>query len=461
MNQYLSSRYIRPDSIHPFSTQLPNEFPIVDTHPDPDTIQDLRLLSPWPELIDEAQSQTSQLETLPDHEHGHIPYLLLLLHYLEMWKDSHDGQYPSTFKEKTEFRKTVAAGARTSSAAGPEENFEEACSAVLRSITPPSIGSGCKDMFALPSCQSENLTTESSNFWIIANAIKQFYSTHNVLPLPGSLPDMKATSTSYIRLQNIYKSKARADVAELTAIIRETEKRLGRSSLSTSSSSLSPSPSRPPIPQGEIEAFAKNASHIKILHGTSLPQLRFDEIIAKHCPDALEDEATDDLGQASLYPIFHYFALAQDLVQGTLACLERVRQLRQQQQQQQQQQDNQRSPPAKMVKLDTDANAADTNDKQLGQRSLGTTLPSLANPSALSVAMQRTLFPVETYTSSSSSAKTISSTSISGSELHNISSLTGGLVAQEAIKLLTRQYVPVNNVVVYDGVGARVGVLTL
>lgn len=39
-----------------------------------------------------------------------------------------------------------------------------------------------------------------------------------------------------------------------------------------------------------------------------------------------------------------------------------------------------------------------------------------------------------------------------GGELHNISSLMGGMAAQEIIKIVTRQYVPVNNTVVFDGI---------
>ena len=42
-----------------------------------------------------------------------------------------------------------------------------------------------------------------------------------------------------------------------------------------------------------------------------------------------------------------------------------------------------------------------------------------------------------------------------GGELHNIASLTGGLIAQEVIKVITRQYVPVDNCCVFDGVGSR------
>jgi NEDD8-activating enzyme E1 regulatory subunit len=41
-----------------------------------------------------------------------------------------------------------------------------------------------------------------------------------------------------------------------------------------------------------------------------------------------------------------------------------------------------------------------------------------------------------------------------GAELPNIASLMGGLVAQEVIKIITRQYIPVNNTCIYDGMNA-------
>lgn len=37
------------------------------------------------------------------------------------------------------------------------------------------------------------------------------------------------------------------------------------------------------------------------------------------------------------------------------------------------------------------------------------------------------------------------------SELHVIAALMGGVVAQEAIKLATLQYVPLNNTLIFDG----------
>ena len=48
-----------------------------------------------------------------------------------------------------------------------------------------------------------------------------------------------------------------------------------------------------------------------------------------------------------------------------------------------------------------------------------------------------------------------------GGELHNISSLAGGLVAQEVIKTVTKQYVPVDNTCLFDGIKSTSSVLRL
>jgi amyloid beta precursor protein binding protein 1 len=89
----------------------------------------------------------------------------------------------------------------------------------------------------------------TSSFWIIADAIKQFYKKHNALPLPGSVPDMKAQSTVYVRLQNIYKAKARHDVAEVLETVRSH-------------------PKGNDIDLAEVESFCKNAAFIKLIRGS-------------------------------------------------------------------------------------------------------------------------------------------------------------------------------------------------
>jgi len=46
-------------------------------------------------------------------------------------------------------------------------------------------------------------------------------------------------------------------------------------------------------------------------------------------------------------------------------------------------------------------------------------------------------------------------------ELHNIAALLGGVVAQEVIKVLTHQWVPLNNTLVYNGMNSTTSVFVL
>jgi amyloid beta precursor protein binding protein 1 len=129
-----------------FRTYIPGAFPIVETHPDPTATTDLRLLTPWEELKAFAADLTKDIENLSNHEHGHIPYVVLLLYYLEKWKEAH-GSAPTTYKEKIAFRDMVRAGARVNNPEGGEENFDEAVAAVLKTISAPSLPSNVKEVF--------------------------------------------------------------------------------------------------------------------------------------------------------------------------------------------------------------------------------------------------------------------------------------------------------------------------
>jgi NEDD8-activating enzyme E1 regulatory subunit len=375
-----------------FSVQLPEEFPIVDTHPDPESIQDLRLLAPFPELQKELL-RIGNIENLDDDDHGHVPWLVILLYYLEEWKISHGNKLPHTFKEKMAFRDFVRSKARTDNSEGGEENFDEAVSAVLKTVTPPAVGSGCREMFEMDFCS--NLTVEIASFWITASAIKTFHKRHGVLPLPGSLPDMKARSQYYIQLQQVYKKKARDDVAEVLETVRTTEKALSRNSS--------------PIPYEEVEAFCKNASHVKVVRGRTLVQARLfapsnspaqkeeEDLLPQAVDPGDDDDEEQDPSFASLLPIFAaLLASEHSLKDGTL------------------------------IRFFSE----NTKFFQLTPRQMNAC-----------VGLVREL----------SNAR--------GGELHNISSIMGGMVAQEAIKILTRQYVPVSGTCVFDGVQGRTEIL--
>jgi amyloid beta precursor protein binding protein 1 len=138
-----------------FSVQLPRAFPIVDTHPDSTAIDDLRVLKPWPELLEFSQEKTNGVESMSAHDKGHIPYVCLLLHYVNKWMAENDGKLPEAYKDKTAVRNMIRADG------GDEENFEEAYGGAQ--ITQPSNGAFvCSCNF----CRRRN-TAPHSNIGIV------------------------------------------------------------------------------------------------------------------------------------------------------------------------------------------------------------------------------------------------------------------------------------------------------
>lgn len=407
-----------------FSVQLPAQFPIVDTHPDPASTQDLRVLNPWPELLEFLEKKTGDLDSLSDHDHGHVPYLLILLHFLNVWKDSHDRQAPANYSEKKEFKALVESGARTENSDGGEENFDEASAAVLKSLNPPSISSSLREIFEADDCQ--NLKPMSTKFWIIANAIKKFHTSHNgIPPLPGALPDMKAQSSDYIQLQNIYKAKARSDLAEVARTIRNLEQELGRKSS---------------IEQAEIEAFCKGVQFVKMIHGRPIRVARCTaEIDWSDRAKALSQELQDP---DSLLPIYFAF-LALDRYQDDIDRIENLRKPADDQQ------FNHimagRVISGAIPPLPTFAESAHFSTPAVNPEHDPKPWPRFDTPEA------RTTFD--------NVVKELDRAD--WGELHNIAALTGGMVAQEVIKVITKQYVPVDNTCVFDGIASKTAVFKI
>ena len=67
----------------------------------------------------------------------------------------------------------------------------------------------------------------------------------------------------------------------------------------------------------------------------------------------------------------------------------------------------------------------------------------------------------ESNTCRRSTDVSIDSIRAGGGELHNISALTGGMVAQEIIKVITKQYMPVDNTCVFDGITSKTAIFRL
>ncbi|KAH7035676.1 ThiF family protein [Microdochium trichocladiopsis] len=364
-----------------FRINLPGTFPVVDTHPEVEKTTDLRLLSPWPELSQFAEEMTKDIDSLDNHKHGHIPYLVLLLHFLKKWRSSHNGEDPTSTKDKKEFRAFVLSHMRSDNPEGGEENFQEAEAAINKNVVAPRLEDGVKEIF------DHQLTNEYENrstFWLVVAAVKRFYEKNGCLPVPGAIPDMKAESDVYVKLQRIYKNKAQKDAREVFEAVKS-------------------------MPGGEraefadVELFCKNARFVRLINATAnnkgLDSLIGKSFIAKDAEAEAMFEATGGAFSMPKSNLFIYLALlatahnpqatADDIMEAT-------------------------------HKL---APAVTQNERML--------------QSAQEVARAQ------------------------GGELHNISAFTGGMVAQETIKIITKQYIPIDNTCIFDGISSRCQVLHL
>ncbi|KXL49241.1 hypothetical protein M433DRAFT_132685 [Acidomyces richmondensis BFW] len=411
-----------------FSVLLPRVFPIVDTHPDPTATSDLRLLTPWPALSEFAKEKTAGLgrDAMSQHEKAHIPWICLLLYYLEVWKKEHDGKVPLTFAEKTQFRKLVRSGDLQ------EENFDEACAAVVKAITPHKLSSAAKEILAAP--EAQNLTSTSPAFWVIANAIGRFVDRHGELPLPGAVPDMKAQSAEYIQLQNIYKSKAREDSAEVLATVREIEKQTHRSPTHT-------------IDEKEVENFCKGAAHIHLVRGRPLQIVRPGEPV--RFSDRAKAMAMQLTTPDSLFGLYIAF-LAWDHFVATHYH------------QQPTSSNSVAAPAAGLGEGGFRMPGSGESDFETDVAKV----TGIAHKILDGLLAEAATMGEEPPESAEEAREHVSEycrelVRAGGGELHNMASLLGGLLAQEVIKVVTRQYIPIDNTCVFDGVGSRSQVFRL
>ena len=229
-----------------------------------------------------------------------------------------------------------------------------------------------------------------------------------MLPLPGALPDMKAKSADYVQLQNIYKSKARKDLAEVVRKVRSFERETQRKSA---------------VDEQEIEAFCKGAAFVKLIKGRPIQVPDRSTSIdwtdrAKYLCRELQDEE-------SLLPIYLSF-LAYD------KFFEHSKEIPQQ---------NDEAPAI----------------EQRGWESFATGVMEAADSFLHS--LQTSVDEFDTGPCKAKTERIVAELGrAGGAELHNISALTGGMVAQEVIKVLTKQYIPIENTCVFDGITSKTAV---
>jgi amyloid beta precursor protein binding protein 1 len=257
--------------------------------------------------------------------------------------------------------------------------------------------------YAVPDAMEQVLALNTENktddFWVVSRAVAQFYRDCGKLPLAGVVPDMTASTELYVKLQEIYANRAEGDCAAITAHIATIQKELGLTK------AISPE---------FVKRYCQNAKYCEVFTFRTLEEELRPCSLEEGCVDVACECADED----SL--IQWYFALrAADAFRQT----------------------SHHWPGELCGDLDEAALATDL--------------------AALTQAANKI---VESYKAEGVAVEKDVLEEVvrcGGAELHTTSSVLGGMASQEAVKLVTKQYAPLNNTLIYNGLHGKMQTIEL
>lgn len=362
--------------------------PLAILQPKPDNEPpDLRLLHPFAGFQEMAESIA--MEQLDDAQHGRVPYPILLYKAAKSWKDTHGGSLPSNFKEKQEFRKSCQDASRNWDM---EVNFHEACNNAYLAYSERTVYvEHLKDLQS----RSEGSLPK---LHAMVTGLLAFLESHNgQAPLQGTIPDMTASTDSYVKLQELYHEKAQEDMRQLRELVPAAI-----------------------VSNEELEVFCKNVFNLDLLQtrtlveefeGTPSEELVGDWAMATFDPYEISEHT----------PLLWYIALRACHVFYRLHA----------------------RYPGVVEGDDYEKDVAPL------QECIARTVSEMKLEDN-DLVKQTLLAPDKKY------AKEM--TRYANAEIHNVASILGGVASQEAVKIITGQYVPLNNTYIYNGIVSTAGV---
>src|SRR5258708_5069724 len=100
-----------------------------------------------------------------------------------------------------------------------EENVEEAEAQAYRCWTSSVVSSEISSLFSDPRINEPSSSLPP--FFQLLKALKTFTERYSYPPLTSTLPDMKASTDEYVRLQNMYKERSEEEKQLVKAILEE------------------------------------------------------------------------------------------------------------------------------------------------------------------------------------------------------------------------------------------------
>lgn len=424
--------------------QVPVPLPIIDTKTR-DTTPDLRLQYPMTgllQLMDQLDTDTNNdWSQMTNIDHGHIPYPIILLRCMTMWKKQHNDTIPTTYHEKQEFQKTIQQLARNYDM---ELNFQEAVKyAYLIYSSSKVIDLQHVQTLQTIAKQYCNCSMELKKFYYMISAFILFLKQRsNIPPLNGTIPDMVTSTDLYIKLQTIYKEQSTMEWNEMKSYLNQVIQQENENNASNNMNDV--------ISDDELVTFCQNVYTLDLLSTGTFWDHEYaanDDNSSEHEKICTElaiamDDAADDVDNQNgnemdddIHP-YHHNQLPLLWYIGFRCCQLFYKQYN-------------RYPGC----VDTADGTNSSNDEDYCNDDcirLQPFVQTIVNQYKLQhhKLIQNTLLLNDSHKND----YVTELVRYGNAEIHTIASIVGGVASQEAIKIITQQYIPINNTYIYNGI---------
>ena len=171
-----------------------------------------------------AASRYLNGEGLDGEDHAHVPYMVLLAQHIRRWVDKH-GTAPATYEQKRAFKQQLI---DDSWDYANETNYAEAVEFAHRAYERPALDRYTQAV--LDELQTHPLTASSDRYWLAVEGVRRFIAKEGrgfAVPVSIDIPDMHSKTDWYVRLKQIFKAGSERDVAAVLAHVRSVVRELG------------------------------------------------------------------------------------------------------------------------------------------------------------------------------------------------------------------------------------------
>eukprot|EP00475_Leptophrys_vorax_P032503 TRINITY_DN5020_c0_g1_i1.p1 TRINITY_DN5020_c0_g1~~TRINITY_DN5020_c0_g1_i1.p1 ORF type:complete len:552 (+),score=153.31 TRINITY_DN5020_c0_g1_i1:1610-3265(+) len=213
---------VKSNGLLGYARLLVPEHAVIESHPD-NTRFDLFIypeqLKHWPEYREYLFS--FDLNVVDEEAHAHIPFVAILAQLSAEFMQAHNGNLPKGRNEVEEFKSSIVRRSKGGL------NWEEALGSWYFSCKPPSDRLSPEAERVLKDPKSE---TSPDLFWVKVYALNKFVSKegNGFLPVTTNLPDMTSFPKYYTDLKAIFEKRSKQELVIIKGYVSDRLVELGK-----------------------------------------------------------------------------------------------------------------------------------------------------------------------------------------------------------------------------------------